>query len=98
VCFAGAVMLNTGKKKPDYFGDFSNDYSINEDQYNFLDNIRLGRLYEALKYLNIKLLEDEFTDRFGRVKGWKHFEECFSNEEFFEQIESVITFLKNNNI
>ena len=99
VCFAGAVMLNTSKKKPnEYDGSFSNDYSINEDQYDFLDNIRIGRLSKALMFLNIKLPKDEFTDRLGRVKGWKHFEECSSNEEFFEQIESVISFLKNNNM
>jgi hypothetical protein len=98
VCFAGAVMLNTGKKKPDYFGDFSNDCSINKYQYNFLDCVRAGDLSGALMYLNINLSDNEFTDSFGRVKGWKQFDECSSNEEFFEQIESVISFLKNNDL
>jgi hypothetical protein len=98
VCFAGAVMLNTGNKKTDYEGDFLNDTSINQDQYNFLDYVRIGSLYGALMFLNIKLPHNEFTDTLGRIRGWKQFDECSSNKEFFEQIESLISFLKNNDL
>ena len=99
VCFAGAVMLNTSKKKPnEYDSSFSNYYSINQDQYNFLDYIRLGRLHKALMFLNIKLPKDEFTDRLGRMHGWKYFDECSSNEEFFNQIEGLISFLEDNDL
>ena len=91
VCMAGAVMLQRGLSKniaPDDF-DFLGD---NQDQYNFLDYIRLGDISSAMSSLNIKehsisrLLYN--NNWIGTLDGFKNWEEIDA-DGFLLQMEEI---------
>ena len=97
VCFAGAVMLNTGNLKKDIYGQFdATESMVNIRQYHFLDCVRQGSLWQATKQLRIKH-PNKYLEFSNEIYGWKEFGEC-TNEEFFKQIEDLIEFFKEYNL
>ena len=96
VCFAGAVMLQTEKQKPNEKLEFKN-HNENYRQYKFLDNIRKGSLATALDYLDIEYEINKYEGFKSYIKGWQPFNKC-SNEVFFKQIEDLIIYLKSKNL
>ena len=91
VCMAGAVMLQRGLANNIVPDDFLQT-GKNQDQYDFLDNIRVGNVASAMKSLGIQppnvssLLS--YVSWQGFLKGFDLWGDV-DNEEFFSQMEDL---------
>lgn len=99
VCFAGSVMLQTTKKHIKNLDSFDTN-GRNEEQYEFLDSIRQGKISSAVSQLNLKhdgyLSKYEAPGYVQLVQDWKGYDE--DANVFKEQLRELVTFFESKQL